>query len=96
MKSKSIQLVELSIEDLSTLIQSAVASELQNTNLLKPYDLASQKEDLLTREEAKNLLKTSYTSLWKYDKDGLLPAKRIAGRVYYLRSELLNLLNGAA
>lgn len=96
MKEKTIQLVELSIEDFSSLIQNAVASELQNTNILKPYGSASEKEDLLTREEARNLLKTSYTSLWKYDRDGLLPAKRIAGRVYYLRSELLNLLNGAA
>ncbi len=93
---KTIQITEVDLKDLTQIIREAVASELQNTNILKPHDPASQKEDLLTREEAKDMLKTSYTSLWKYDRDGLLPAKRIAGRVYYLRSELLNLLNGAA
>jgi hypothetical protein len=91
-----IQICELNREELSSLIQKAVASELQNQQLLKPQGISSQKEDLLTREEAKNLLKTSYTSLWKYDREGLLPAKRIAGRVYYLKSDLYNLLNGAA
>lgn len=93
---KSIQITELDAKDLAQLIKEAVASELQNHQLLKPQAKNNPEGDLLTREEAKNLLKSSYTSLWKYDRDGLLPAKRIAGRVYYLKSDLFNLLNGAA
>lgn len=93
---KTIQITELDAKDLIQLIKEAVASELHNHQILKPQEKVSSEEDLLTREEARKLLKTSYTSLWKYDRDGLLPAKRIAGRVYYLKSDLFNLLNGAA
>lgn len=96
MEASTIHFFQISSKELKEIIKEAVATELQNHQILKPQKKDSPEEDLLTREEAKNLLKTSYTSLWKYDRDGLLPAKRIAGRVYYLRSDLFNLLNGAA
>lgn len=96
MSMKTLQITEIDRKDLITIIEEAVASQLQNLANNRTQAESSTENELLTREEAKNLLKTSYTSLWKYDREGLLPAKRIAGRVYYLKSDLYNLLNGAA
>ncbi|WP_225035282.1 helix-turn-helix domain-containing protein [Winogradskyella sp. SM1960] len=85
----------LSVEDFTGLIKEAVASELSKTRELF---LSSQTEekDLLTREEAKDFLNISYTSLWSYGKKNLIKPKNLGGRVYYSKSELLNLLNDVA
>jgi hypothetical protein len=96
MEKCEFQFFQITKWDLKQIIKEAVASELQNFNLNKPHSDTSTEDDLLTREEAKKLLKTSYTSLWKYDREGLLPARRIAGRVYYLKSDLFNVLNSVA
>jgi hypothetical protein len=93
---KNFQVTEIGVEELLAIIKESVATELQKINHLKPQADLPEGNELLTREEAKDLLKTSYTSLWKYDREGLLPAKRIAGRVYYLKSDLFNILDGAA
>jgi len=90
---KSINLIQLSIEDLGTIIREAVALEFQKLQIPKKVKSEDSNNDLLTREEAKKLLRLSYTTLWKYNKDKVLKAKKIGSRVYYLKSEIMNLLN---
>ena len=85
----------LSVEDLKELIKEAVASEISKAKELFATPKAEEK-DLLTREEAKEFLNISYTSLWNYGKKKLITPKNLGGRVYYSKSELLNLLNDAA
>lgn len=95
MALKSIQFIGLSIEDLQGFIKEAVASEIERAREIFATPNPEEK-DLLTREEAKDFLKVSYTSLWSYGKKKLITPKSLGGRVYYLKSELLNLINNDA
>ncbi|PQV51229.1 excisionase family DNA binding protein [Jejuia pallidilutea] len=51
-------------------------------------------KDYYTREEAKDLLKISYATLWKYNKDGVLRATKIGSRVYYKRKDIDDAMEG--
>jgi predicted site-specific integrase-resolvase len=44
---------------------------------------------LLTREETKEFLKTSYPTLRKWTAQGLLNCYQLGGRVYYKKHEIL-------
>lgn len=95
MNVKTLNGFGLSVEDLQELIREAVASEFSK---VKEFFTApkTKDKDLLTREEAKDFLNISYTSLWSYGKKKLIKPKNLGGRVYYSKSELLNLLNDVA
>jgi excisionase family DNA binding protein len=55
------------------------------------YNVRDQ-EELLTREEAANLLKINITTLYHWTRKGKIPSYGIGYRVYYKRSEVLNSL----
>jgi hypothetical protein len=94
MQSKLIG-IDLSVNDLQELIREAVASELQKAvELFKAP--AQEEKDLLTRKEAAGFLQISLVTLWKHTKEKLIAPKYLGSRVYYSKSELLNLLNNAA
>lgn len=44
---------------------------------------------LLTREEARVFLKTTFPTLRKWTVDGIIPAHRLGGRVYYKQHEII-------
>lgn len=92
---KTVNLLGLSIEDFQKIIKEAVASEVQK---LGKVTLPSQKaeKEFLTRMEAKAFLDVSATTLWSYGKKNLITPKYIGGRVYYSKSDLLNLFNDVA
>jgi hypothetical protein len=98
LESKSNLLVQLNVGDLQQLIQDAVKAELENfKNLILNDSNDSEKEsDIISREEVAKLLKISYCSLYHWNKKGILKAKKIANRVYYLRSDVMNKLNSVA
>jgi hypothetical protein len=87
MKTNSILLEQLTIEELQQLIGSSVKegiSELQNEVLIKKFN-----EELLTREETCQFLKINSSTLWSYTNKGKVKAYGIGARRYYKRSELL-------
>lgn len=92
MNTQTFQIVNLSVSDLTELISNCVKAEFQ-----KVVSLAIQPQkietEILTREEVKDLLKISYTSLWKYNKQKTLVAKKANGKVFYMRQDVMNLLN---
>jgi hypothetical protein len=47
---------------------------------------------LLTREETRAFLKTTFPTLRKWTADGLLPCYHLGGRVYYKQHEILQAL----
>jgi hypothetical protein len=85
---ESIQLLNISPNQLAELIDNKVSVSLQNLkNELLNKDA---NEDLLTREEAAAFLKINLSTLWHYQKKGKINAYGITGsRRYYKRSELL-------
>lgn len=92
----------MSMEDLSTIIKKAVTSAIQNPKIINMNNSLDKsntnpEDDVLTREEVKNILKVSYPTLWKYNNDGTLKVKsKIGRRVYYSKKDLTNLLNDVA
>ena len=51
-----------------------------------------EKVVLLTREEARAFLKTTFPTLRKWTAHGLLTAYQLGGRVYYKQHEILQAL----
>lgn len=87
-----IQLHKMNPNDLSSLIKSVLKEELKSLQFnLKTNNIS--KDEYLSRKEAAEFLKISITSLWNLDKTQVLPAKRLGGKVLYLKSELLTFLN---
>lgn len=91
-------LVQLSVGDLQQLIKEAVKEEL--TQITSMLSLAAQetvpKTDLLSRDETSKLLRVSLTTLFLWDKNSTLKAKKIGRRVYYFKDEVLNKLKASA
>lgn len=95
-----IQFFQISLEELKSLIIEAVNSSAKQSlkkghNNIDPK-IYSYNEVLLTRKEAAAFLKISTTTLWSLDKSQQLPAKRLNGKVLYIKSELLTFLNNVA
>jgi hypothetical protein len=91
---KNLNLVHVSIEDMTSIMREVVATE-----LLKVKELISltPKEDdsdkILTREEVCKLLKVSPTTLFNWNNDKILVNYKVGRRVYYNKSDVLVLLN---
>lgn len=91
---KNLNLVHVSIEDMTSIMREVVATE-----LLKVKDLISltPKEDdsdkILTREEVCKLLKVSPTTLFHWNNDKILVNYKVGRRVYYKQSDVLAILN---
>ena len=52
-------------------------------------DLEKMKESILTRKEARELLKVSYVTLYTWAKNGIIREHHLGRSVYYLKEELI-------
>ena len=96
LENKANLLVTLNIGDLQQLIEEAVKGELEIfKNFLQVNDKDSEKDsnELLTRLEASNILKVSYTTLFHWNNKGILPAQKLGNRVYYEKCRIMEQLN---
>lgn len=96
MTAKSVQLIDLDLEMFKSILKKAVATVLQESFELLLEHIKRPSDEYLSRKEAAEFLKVSETTLWNLDKTQVLPAKRLNGKVLYLKSELLNLPNQEA
>jgi excisionase family DNA binding protein len=88
-----IQVFQLSVEDLSTIIRQSVASELQKVSNLITKTPIDDSDKILTREEVCKLLKVSLTTLFNWNNDKTLVNYKVGRRVYYMKTDVLALLN---
>lgn len=86
----TIQFLSTSPEQLAELINEGIKTQLEAFK----KDLHNQEaqDDLLTREQAANLLQIHETTLWHWQNKGRVTAYSIAGKRYYKRSEILRSL----
>ena len=85
-KLLSIQLAKENAEALGPVIRQEIKSLVEN----------QKKEDerrYIPSDEAKVMLNVCDSSLWRWTKKGLLTKRKISGRTYYDRIEILKLLN---
>lgn len=83
-------MVGIDLEKFQSIVGSAVAKVLQEHKELVKVSEQQFQDGYLTRKEAAQFLKISETTLWNLDKTQVLPAKRLNGKVLYLKSDLLN------
>ena len=96
MHTKSFQLVDMDLEGFQNIIGSVVAKVLQKNIIPLLESLIAPSDEFLSRKEAAEFLKISETTLWSLDKNQVLPAKRLQGKVLYLKSDLLNFNKASA
>ena len=90
MKSNSILLETLSVEQLKQLINSSVKNGIQEFQ--SGIQSKDNSEELLTREQTCNFLKIDSSTLWAWTNKQKVKAYGIGARRYYKRSELLECL----
>jgi hypothetical protein len=88
-----IQVFQLSIEDLSTMIRQSVAKELQKVSNFNSTTPKDDSDNIMTREDVCKLLKVSNTTLFNWNNDKILVNHKIGRRVYYMRADVLALIN---
>ncbi|MFH6947308.1 helix-turn-helix transcriptional regulator [Flavobacterium sp. FlaQc-51] len=93
MNIQNLQVYNLSITDLTTLIADCIKTELQKNNELKKAEQPITTNDLLSRKEVSTMLGVSYTTLFHWNNDRTLPAQKIGNRVYYQKSKIMDRLN---
>ncbi|KAB7528225.1 helix-turn-helix domain-containing protein [Flagellimonas olearia] len=90
MTLQTVQLIGIDMERFQSLIGKAVAKVLQEHKELLNDSRNESGDKYLSRKEAAEFLRISETTLWNLDKTQVLPAKRLNGKVLYLKSDLLN------
>ncbi len=97
MSIKLVKTIDFDLEEFQNIIRNSVASVLKEQNeLLIGTSKRDSSDYYLSRKEAAEFLKISETTLWSLDKKQILPAKRLHGKVLYLKSDLLNFHKQAA
>lgn len=82
-------LITLNISDLKEIIRETMTELLVEKNKSSNNEDSKKKNLLLTRKEVAELFQVSTVSLDKWRSAGLLPDSiKMAGRVYYLKSEI--------
>lgn len=82
---EQVLLTQLSVKELQEHIAEAVKEVLAG---LRPQEVRTEPDQLLTRKEAAVYLRISLVTLNEYTQRGLVPAYRLGSRVLYRRSEL--------
>ena len=91
------QLVVMSRADLDAMVKemaNKLVANNENNNTEEKFPISND-ERFITREEAAKLLHVDFTTLWRWNKTGLLRAKKVGPRrVMYKYSDVLRKLNG--
>ncbi|AQX87849.1 MULTISPECIES: helix-turn-helix domain-containing protein [Elizabethkingia] len=85
-----LQLIQLSKEELLEEFEVMVRRVLEKMMTEK---MADEEKEYYTREEAAKLLNVSYPTLFHWNKDGKLKARKIGKRVYYSKEDVKEALN---
>ena len=88
-----IQVFQLSVEDLSTMIRQSVATELQKVSNFITTTPKDDLEQILTRKEVCELFGVTEATLFNWNNDKILVNYKVGRRVYYKKSDVLAILN---
>ncbi|CAM3566865.1 helix-turn-helix domain-containing protein [Elizabethkingia occulta] len=88
MIKETIQLIHIDSKSFGQFIQEIIRKELSE------YKVNTQEEkEYYTREETSKLLNVSYPTLFQWNRDGILKARKIGKRVYYSKEDVKEALN---
>lgn len=83
-------LIHYTVSDFQNDIRKIVAETIRET---KPESKEPIRPEYLTRQQVKEKLHVSYPTLNRFDKDGILTAHKIGGRVLYTLESIEKALN---
>jgi hypothetical protein len=83
-------LIHYTVSDFQNDIRKIVADAIRET---KSQSKEPERPEYLTRQQAKEELHVSFPTLNRFDKEGILTARKIGGRVLYLRSDIEKAIN---
>lgn len=86
-KNEDLILSILPIDQLTQIIRDCVRKEVDKTQPIN-----SDNNDLIRVEDAVKLLKVSKVTLYKWRRAGIIPYHRIASRIYFKKSEIIEAL----
>lgn len=81
------------IDDFISDLANEVVSKIQSLDLNEqPPAPEDPLNDFITKTQAKNLLKVSPTTLWRWEQSGKIKSYSLGGKRFYKRSELTEAL----
>jgi hypothetical protein len=83
-------LFHYTVSDFENSIRKIVAETIRATS---PESTKPIRPEYLTRKQVKEELHVSFPTLNRFDKEGILTARKIGGRVLYLRSDVEMAIN---
>lgn len=89
---QKLQFLEMSIEDIKTLLKEAVNSELQKLIDFSRLERSNNEERLLTIEQACELLHIDQSTLFLWRKSGRIKSFGIGNRVYIKYQDIMESL----
>lgn len=90
MQNNPVQFFQITLEDLGKFIEEKVTKAVERIVLTK---MSNDEKTLYTRDEVSKLLDVSLTTLFHWNNQSILKAKKIGNRVYYSKTDVLNRLN---
>jgi phage terminase Nu1 subunit (DNA packaging protein) len=75
------------------MIRQSVATELQKVSNLISKTSKDDSDKILTREEVCKLLDVSTTTLFNWNRDGILVNQKRGRRVYYSKASVMSMFN---
>ena len=96
MSTQTFHMVNFSVDDLTELISNCVKAELQKISNVIQLNPKVENNELLSRKQASELLGVSYTTLFHWNNDKTLPAKKIGNKVFYQKSAIMDKINNVA
>jgi len=90
---QNINLVQVSLDDMSSVIRSILTEELKKFGNYFTQDTieSASRDECLTREEVCKMLKVSMTTLYNWNNEGILVNHKFGRRVYYKKDDVINL-----
>jgi hypothetical protein len=96
MTESNIRLIDLTKTDLVNLITETVSTEIRKVINLMNSQPEKEESKIISRIDASKLLGVSLTTLFHWNNDGILNAKKIGSRVYYLKNDVMDKFKSVA
>jgi hypothetical protein len=92
---QTIQLIQITPDELKNLISEAVKQTMYEICQSKPIASKPEDNDYITRIEASTFLKVSLVTIHDWSKKGLLKHYKLGNRTYYKKSEIIQKINNS-
>lgn len=96
MTESNSRLIDLTKTDLVNLISETVSTEIKKIINLMNSQPEKEESKIISRIDASKLLGVSLTTLFHWNRDGILKAKKIGSKVYYLKNDVMEKFKAVA